>query len=188
MDRQQAFDRVTQQPTPAGKAITTDETFALFAALVPDSPWSTRLLKIRDIFNDLATAAVMLTETNAHEKFEALAAEDPEAANDPEVKRFMQAIDMMTAAMANMKATVDTGTAPPVDVIPSPAPAARPILFNPANLPTVAAQVGGMRYESAIPNVGTIKGWSFKDDQLEQFAWRIMHGGAANPFNAVMTP
>lgn len=61
MEQNEANDRVTKQPTPAGQPITTDTVFEIFASLVPDSPWAKRLLKIKTIFNHLATGATMVT-------------------------------------------------------------------------------------------------------------------------------
>lgn len=48
-----------------GQAITTDLVFDMFAALVPDSPWSTRLLKIRDLFNLMGSGIAELMD-NPH--------------------------------------------------------------------------------------------------------------------------
>jgi hypothetical protein len=178
MNHEQAVNRVTKEPTPAGKRITTDETFELFAALVPDSPWSTRLLKIRDIFNDLAIAATVINELDAEKGFCEAQAADPELANDPDMKRFLAATQRLKKAMSGVETTLATGdTLPPLQPTPPPpAPRAENLVSaHPLiDVDALADACGAMRYRSDVPNFGPIEGWSFRDEQLTDFVARVL--------------
>lgn len=108
MDQQAANDRMTKQPTPEGQPITSDEVFELFAALAGDSPWSIRLLRIRDIFNNLATAAMQISEVAQVHNLSAFL----NAETDPTARKFMAALELMRRTMDSMHVAVDTAGVP----------------------------------------------------------------------------
>jgi hypothetical protein len=186
MNRQEALTRMTRIATRPGRAITSDETFELFAGLVPDSPWSTRLLKLRDIFNDLATAAVMINSLEPLTRWNEAAATDPSMPDDPELKTVRSAFVLLQNAMKECTPTIETHVAP-MGPIPTPSPKAPQAsaddlddllaLLNPPegfapkpfDIQDAARQAGAMRYDSHIDRLGDVHGWSFRDEQLERF-------------------
>ena len=190
MNRSEAVERMTHVATCAGQPITSDETFELFAALVPDSPWSTRLLKLRDAFNDLATAATMINEQGALAKCDEALESEPDLAENPELKIMRAAFVLLHNAMNGIRATAEMAAHASKEIIPTPAPIRHrnPVdngldelldMLDPSHatmLPVkfldihdLARQAGAMRYQSEVPNFGSVSGWSFRDNHLEAF-------------------
>ena len=201
MNRSEAVQRMTKVATRAGQPITSDETFELFAALVPDSPWSMRLLRLRDIFNDLATAAVMINAMEPIKKWNEAVEADPTMADDPELKTMHAAFTLLQNAMTAITPSVGTPSSI-VPATPAPSPVPQAARYNdvdkgldelltlldpshatmlpvePLDINDLARQAGAMRYQSEVPNFGSVSGWSFRDKHLEAFVEAIRSHGA----------
>lgn len=197
MNRSEAVERMTHVATRAGQPITSDETFELFAALVPDSPWSTRLLKLRDAFNDLATAATMINEQGALAKCDEALESEPDLAENPELKIMRTAFVLLHNAMNGIRATSEVAIHASKEIIPTPAPVRHrnPVdngldelldMLDPSrnehspqplDIHDLARQAGAMRYQSEVPNFGSVSGWSFRDTHLEAFVKAVRDHG-----------
>ena len=120
MEQNEANARVTEQPTPAGQAITTDMVFDLFASLVPDSPWAKRLLKIKATFNHLATGAHMLTtipDWNLGDQVYGVREREAQGWDGPNVTQFSKAVAELLNGLQQMRVDeVHVPESDPVDL------------------------------------------------------------------------
>jgi hypothetical protein len=113
MDKNEANIRLTTIQTPAGQPITTDMVFDIFASLVPDSPWSARLLKIKETFNNLAAGAHMLTTIpswNLGDQVYAVREHEGKGWHGPDVIKFNEGVVKLLSGLQALGVQPAAGT------------------------------------------------------------------------------